>query len=43
MLDVFEVMGEGKKILAIGAGHKIAERLEMYPAINTFSYPQVNP
>lgn len=32
-----------KKILAIGAGLKRPERLEMCPAIISFPHPQVNP
>lgn len=43
MREVFEAMGEGKKILAIGAGHKIPEMLEMYPTMITLTHPQVNP
>lgn len=43
MREVFEAMGEGKKILAIGAGHKIPERLEMYPTMITLTHPPNKP
>lgn len=38
MREVFEETGEGENILAIGAKHKIPERLETYPTIITFPH-----